>query len=212
MQHRETTVLWNLMLIQFMWSLDTQLLLKIFMMHTLQWQQYEHLKSILVIYEKQMPYKPYFPTLQPSRESMYYHSEVVNLFFINPVLPTMKSKLNLPLVYNDAGSESQHVRLIVSGLLNERKNVPLLKKKAGYFYLCTAFQTTGFKRVAYRTYFPSTGYEQFLSIMYGSYRHPGEREQGPKCPGRCKSFFLTCYSISSILQLVVVSKVELQSS
>jgi len=106
MQHRETTVLWNLMLIQFMWSLDTQLLLKIFMMHTLQWQQYEHLKSILVIYEKQMPYKPYFPTLQPSRESMYYHSEVVNLFFLNPFLPTMKSKLNLPLVYNDAGSES----------------------------------------------------------------------------------------------------------
>lgn len=97
----------------------------------------------------------------------------------------MKSKLNLPLVYNDAGSEPQYVKLIVSGLLNERKTMPLLKK-AGYFYLYTAFQTTGFKRVAYRTYFPSTGYEQFLSIMYGSYRHPGEREQGPKCPGRCK--------------------------
>lgn len=140
MQHRETTMLWNLMLIQFMWSLDTQLLLKIFMMHTLQWQQYEHLKSTLVIYEKQMPYKPYFPTLQSSRESMYYHSEVVNHFFINPVLPTMKSKLNLPLVYNDAGSESQHVRLIVSGLLNERKNVPLLKKKLGIFIYALPFR------------------------------------------------------------------------
>lgn len=35
MQYRETIMLWDLMLIKFTWSLHTQLLLKIFIMHTL---------------------------------------------------------------------------------------------------------------------------------------------------------------------------------
>lgn len=138
MQHRETTVLWNLMLIQFMWSLDTQLLLKIFMMHTLQWQQYEHPKSTLVIYEKQMPYKPYFPTLQPSGESTYYHSEVVNLFFINPVLPTMKSKLFI----NQWNGKVIRVLACKANCVRStewKEKCTTTEKKAGYFYLCTAF-------------------------------------------------------------------------
>lgn len=130
MQYRETTMLWDLTIIKSMWSLDMQLLLKIFTMHTLLWQEYKHLNNTFIIYEKQMSSKPCCSTLQPGRKGMCFHSSHTP-FLCKASFPHNETKVKSP-----TGLKWCRTRpLVCKVYIRERKTSTTTEKPGGIYTL-----------------------------------------------------------------------------
>lgn len=95
MQHRETAMLWDLIVMKSTWSLDIQLLLKVFSCAPCYDCNINTSKVHLYYMKSKCLIKLIFPP-QSGRKGLCFQLEVTHLFSLKPVLPTMKWKWNPP--------------------------------------------------------------------------------------------------------------------